>query len=64
MLSPVSNLLFVGWLVCAQYFLQSTQLITMKLGWRMCLSQEYTPLTVGADPSEGTDPIFSLSLSL
>ena len=43
-MSPVSSFLFVGWLVCDQSYVRSTQLINMKcdvnVGWRMCLSQE------------------------
>ena len=37
-----------------------TEQISMKLGWRMSLSPEQTPLTSGADPDKEMDPrVFS-----
>ena len=53
---------FVGWLVCVQDYTKTTEHISMKLGWRMCLGPKYTPFTFCADPDEGKNPgIFFLT---
>ena len=41
--------LFICWLFREHAHTQSQERISMKLGWRMALSLESTPLTFGAD---------------
>ena len=41
---------FDGWLDCYQHYTKTTELISVKLGWRMDLTLEQTLLTFGMDP--------------
>ena len=53
----------VGWFVSG--ITHTTELLSMKLEWRMDLCPEENPLTFSVGPDKGTDPEFnSLSKSL
>ena len=62
----MNQCLLVGWLVCQQDSTNSTEQISMRLGWRMCLGPEKTPLTFGVDLNKGKDagflPHFQVSI--
>lgn len=47
-----SPCLFLGLLVCDQDYSKSTAWISIKLGWRISLSPQWTPLTFYADPEK------------
>lgn len=55
---------FVCWLVCQEDYTKTTEGISTKLGWKMGVSQEQTPLTSGADPDKGLDSGTIISLPL
>ena len=55
--------LLVCWVVCQQDYTKTIERLSMKLGWRVDLSPEQTPLTCGADPIKWTDPAITLTLS-
>ena len=43
MYSPMS----ISWLVCQQEYAKTTEWVSMKSEWRMGLSPQWTPFTVG-----------------
>ena len=44
--------MFIGWLDCRQDYMKNIQHISTKLGWRMGLGPEKTPITIGAAPDK------------
>lgn len=51
----MSFCLLIGWLVCQQGHVRTTEQISMKLVWRMSLGPEQILITFGADTDKGTD---------
>ena len=49
---------FIDWLVCQWDYTKSSEQIPTKLGWRIGLSPEVTPITFGADLDKGTDQVY------
>ena len=57
----------VGWfvcLVCQNDYTKTTQRISTKLGWRMGLGPEQTPVAVGTDPGNVFVTVFNIVIKV